>query len=385
MFALPPLRTLGSPPVAATLRLPGPYLLLAPICDLLDAMSLLSVRQHAAFVATLALLYAAWRWRRGAWRTAAPRELLGGEVPRALAMIAGTIAFYWGGLVLPRPMAALRLLDPDAIAVDFHSHTSASHDGRRGFTVEANRAWHRDAGFDAVFVSDHGTLDGVREGLARNPVRAGQGTTILPALEVRCGAQHVIVLPADASDTTSACSAPRPGRAWRKETSVLLLTIPAPLASLEPLPQVSAIEVADAAPLAIDQMQRDHDALSGIADHLDVAAVAGSNNHGWGRTAAAWSVLEIPGWRALDPAALDAAIRERLHDGRRAAVRVVERRRTNRDGTALRLAATVPTSLWGMLVTLSPAERLSWLVWIWTGWLVIVVARPRTPERRRLS
>ena len=66
-------------------------------------------------------------------------------------------------------------------------------------------------------------------------------------------------------------------------------------------------------------------------------------------------------------------------------MRVVERRRTNRDGTALRLAATVPTSLWGMLVTLSPAERLSWLVWIWTGWLVIVVARPRTPERRRLS
>ena len=55
MFALPPLRTLGSPPVAATLRLPGPYLLLAPICDLLDAMSLLSVRQHAAFVGTLAL------------------------------------------------------------------------------------------------------------------------------------------------------------------------------------------------------------------------------------------------------------------------------------------------------------------------------------------
>ena len=46
-------------------------------------------------------------------------------------------------------MARLRVGDPDVLVVDFHSHTEASHDGRRGFTDADDRAWHHDAGFDA--------------------------------------------------------------------------------------------------------------------------------------------------------------------------------------------------------------------------------------------
>ena len=48
----------------ATLTLPIGYTLLAPWCDTLDALSLLSARQHLALIATVLAAHAAWRVRR---------------------------------------------------------------------------------------------------------------------------------------------------------------------------------------------------------------------------------------------------------------------------------------------------------------------------------
>ena len=60
-------------------------------------------------------------------------------------------------------MAALAGAGPDVVVFDVHSHTNVSHDVRgtlmRGFDTEANLRWHRRAGFDAVFVTDHNTVE----------------------------------------------------------------------------------------------------------------------------------------------------------------------------------------------------------------------------------
>ena len=106
--------------------------------------------------------------------------------------------------------------------------------------------------------------------------------------------------------------------------------------------------------------------------------VTGSNLHGWGRTAIAWTAIEIPGWRALSPEALDARIRSHLRGRPDGSVHVIERRRVRPGETAVSLVSTLPDAAWNMLVTMSPSERLSWAIWIWLGWI-----GSRIPVRRR--
>ncbi|HEX2780379.1 MAG TPA: hypothetical protein VHM30_12825 [Gemmatimonadaceae bacterium] len=381
-----PLRVLGDgPPIATELRLPLAYLVLAPVCGLLDALSLLSVRQHIAMIVTVLALYVVWRIAGaiGARRTA--RAFFVAELPAATGALAAVVALYAGLTLAPRPMAAIVVHDRDAVVVDFHSHTSASRDGRPDFDAAENRAWHRAAGFDVGYVSDHGTLAAAIGADAANPPRAGAGTMLLPALELRCEGEHLVLLgaPRAAADCDPRILA-NPG-------VVSILTIPGDLRSVHVLPRVQAIEVVDAAPRAIDQIARDGARIQTIAHDESLATIAGSNNHGWTHAAAAWSLVPISGWQALDARALDAAIRARVATGARSGIRVVERRRVAPPAARLALVLTVPAVAWQLLRDLSFGERLAWLAWIWLPWLVIRGAKRRRvrvvlpPARRPLA
>ena len=87
-------------------------------------------------------------------------------------------------------MAALAGAGPGAIVFDVHSHTNVSHDVRGtlmgGFDTEANLRWHRRAGFDAVFVTDHNTVAGLRPHTGA-PARC-------PGIEVSAWRAHVVLL-----------------------------------------------------------------------------------------------------------------------------------------------------------------------------------------------
>jgi hypothetical protein len=129
-------------------------------------------------------------------------------------------------------------------------------------------------------------------------------------------------------------------------------------------------------------MERDGRLIRRIARNDDLAVVASSNNHGWGRTAAAWSILEIPHWRKLTPRELDAAIRQRLAVLRGKSVYVVERRRVTPPSSSLASLGTVPSVSWQLLTILSPRERVSWIVWIWALWALSLIARHQIRTRR---
>ena len=106
-----------------------------------------------------------------------------------------------------------------------------------------------------------------------------------------------------------------------------------------------------------------------------LALVAGSNNHGWGRTAVAWNVMHVRQWRALTPDSVGALIEMRIRAERDRAVQVVERR-TPDGASPISLALTLPAVLLDVLRTMSPAERLSWVVWTWTAFaLAAALAR----------
>lgn len=362
----------GAP--AARLEIGWDYLLLAPLANVLDSLSVLTLGQHYAFLATLILAYAAWRVVRRR-RPQGWIRRAGIEIGVAILSLAGLAAFYAYGMMGPRPMAALVPDDPEIVVVDVHSHTDHSHDARSGFDAEDNRAWHADAGFHAVYVSDHRNWQGWLDAIPGNPARAGDGTTLLPALEIKWKTKYASALgapdryrPAVEGNTLVPDSMyALVEQSGRRPT--LVLTIPEQLDYVPPSTEDSigfvAIEVSDASPRGLEQSRRDRALILRMVDSLDLAPVAATNNHGWGRTAAAWTLMSVPGWRDMTPDALGAAIEERFHAARSSASRVVERRSPYLGDSIGALALTVPAVAWQMVGGIGVGERVSWLAWTW--------------------
>ncbi|HEU6449884.1 MAG TPA: hypothetical protein VFT57_00590 [Gemmatimonadaceae bacterium] len=364
------------------------YLLLSPVYDMMDALTLLSIGQLVALVISLAVVYLVWRvWR---WR-AGPPPRFWRELRHALISLGAFLAFCAVGVLVPRPMATLAIGDRDAVKVDVHSHTNASHDGRRDFDARDNIDWHRSAGFDVAYITDHKSFDGAREAMRSNPRLAGDGLVMLSGLEFIDNHNHINALGATAADSAWIRVESRRQRlGWpplERGRAVFIQTIPENLEHI-PIPDHSSdrglagIELSDAAPRGIGQSQRDRALILRIADSLDLAVVAGSNNHGWGRTAVAWSVLRIPGWRELTPEALGAAIETRIRTERRGAVQVIERRSPDPGSSRFALAATLPAVTWNLLVTLSGAQRLSWIIWSWILAAAVLLFNARRDSKK---
>lgn len=363
----------------ARLALSPAFLILAPLCNFLDALTLLSAQQHYAVFATLlgsAALCGMMRVRRHPGRLGTIRRIESGGVGLVLGL-ALFLVLYFGGALIPRPMAALRLTNEDELAIDFHSHTSASKDNRTGFSAESNRRWHASAGFHAAYITDHRSFDGVLAGMAGNPLIAGDGLVLLSGIETTFEGEHVNVLGAAPADSShyrrNRLSISAYNAEWPNDPGnpFVLLTIPAAVSALSPPVDLSAVELSSASPRGIGFALRNRTAILSLADSHDLSVVAGSNNHGWGRTAAAWSVMRIPGWRRLSPRELDASIRKTIRVSGRDAVVVVERRAMAAGDYSAPLALTVPRLLWTMLTTLTWPERFAWIGWTWGLYAVL--------------
>jgi hypothetical protein len=342
------------------------------------------VPQLIALTVTLIVYFAVWRWRRARW-FGTTRWC---EFCAALRAFTVFILLVAMAAVLPRPMAALRVADPDAIVFDVHSHTNYSHDASHTFTVEENRKWHRAAGFDAAYITDHRCFDGAEEGMRANPKRAGDGTVILSGIEIP--ERHVVILEAPNTKVPNGlletwCARIGSGVSPRV-TPVRIQTIPEDLAKMVPATHdsvngVIAIEISDGAPRGLAQADRDDGVIWGLASTFHLTPVAGSNNHGWGRTAAAWNVMRIPGWRTLTPDSVGKVIEARFRSDRGGAVQVIERTRLAAPDTqviAVLVYALLPINFaFQILSSMSRAETLSWLAWTWGITAIVLLARRR--------
>ena len=329
---------------SAHLHQPLGYLLGAPLFGIWDGLSLLTVSQHYAVLATLIGLYVARRvyavrtGRRELAADPATAEevahpgfsvmLAALELAGAVGALIALLAFYAAAVFLPRPMVGIRLDDPDLVAVDFHSHTNHSHDGWSRFTAARNRAWHEGGGFDAAYITDHYTWAGVDDAVPANPARAGERTVLLSGMEVRLRNRHVNILgdrdryvfALDSTwhhlDPDSIAAARERGAA----PATMLYTIPGRLDRIVPLGPgspagVVGVELSDGAPRGLEQVRAERAEILAIADSMDLAVVAGANLHGWGRTVAAWSVMRVPGWREMSPDQLGRARSRRCCTG----------------------------------------------------------------------
>lgn len=374
------------------LALSAAYLMLAPICNVFDTLSLMSLRQHITLLISFAVLFAGWRAWRGVRRGTSPWR----ELRAAAAGLAVLVLVYAAGVLLPRPMAALAVTTPmnDAlVVVDFHSHTSFSHDGAPWFSPEANRRWHRDAGYDVAYITDHRTVQGAEAARADNPRVAGEGTTLLQGLEVVWHGAHVNLLGAertykgltdphlrDIDDTALAMASMLP-----HHEPILIYTFPGLLRYLRAAPGpgtpgVRAMEIVDGAPRGLGDARRLRTKITAIADTLNLALVAGSDNHGWSHTAPAWTLVLLPGWRGMTPDSLAEAIDDMIRTRGFEATQVVERREANTSLSTWRLVATLPLVTSRMFTMLSDDERVSWLLWIWGLVLARFAWRRRRPR-----
>jgi hypothetical protein len=390
-LATDPIRNAVTREVIADARLERSlgYVVLGPISSVLDALTLFTVGQIIGFTLWIVALHTLARY---AARRHKPVGV-GRELLYAAASFAALLAVYGAAVALPRPMAKLVITRSDAIAVDFHSHTHYSHDGRSGWTPEDVLDWHAAAGFNVAFITDHATLDGIRESLALDTTAAGQSTLLLSGIELFYHGEHVNLLNAGTRfrglTTEDFRSVDDQALALASQLQgfepVLIETIPGDLSAIHAAtgprtPGVRAIEIVDGSPRGMSQARRDHDRIVRLADSLQLALVAGSDNHGWGRTAPGWTMLRVNDWRGLSPEALSIEIETILRAAGPRGTQVVER--TTASAAPLAVAFTLPVVAWTISRTLSADERVAWIFWIWVPWLILLAARRRTRRLR---
>lgn len=341
----------GSEPADVTLEQPVLYVVLAPLSSTLDALTFFSLDRARWALTVWAVALAAW----GALRPGTPRLRVG----RALVGPLALVALGGAAVLLPRPVPHFAAADTSSTILDYHAHTEASHDGRRGWTSARLAAWHARQGFEASYVTDHNIPFGR---LVTDPIR------LLPGVEWSVYRQHVvaigpvrpIVRDSFGGDT------PRMLRLFREVERQGALSIAS-------LPEywrnhrgdldafvaagVDGFEIVNCAPKAIGFPPAARREVVALAARHDLVVVGASDNHGWGQVTCVWNLSHAgaQGYRAN---------------------RVVARPLALLQGEWLPWTAPV-TQPWFMFRSLSWGERVSWLTW------VLVVLLYRALPRRR--
>ena len=346
---LPPLvdAVSGAPPPDADLVRPGLYTVLAPISNVLDALTFLTVDRAKVFLLTWMFALALWG---GLGRGSIRRRILTALLGSLAVPVLGAAA-----VLLPRPVPRLVTADSTLAVIDYHAHTAVSHDGRRHWSLEDLARWHAAQGFEASYVTDHDIV-------FDSPPRTEDLIRLLPAVEWSVDGQHVVALgpvtpierAAFSRDTRAAlglfAELHREGAIgiaslpeyWRNAWDALDAFVAA---------GVDGFEIVNCAPKAIGFTAAARNRVLALARGHDLLVVGASDNHGWGKVTCVWN-LSSPG----------------AHGYR--ANRVIARPIALAQGEWQPWTAAF-TQPWLMLQGLSWSERSSWITWI----LVILIYR----------
>lgn len=383
VFAVPPLTdpVSGAVPSSLIISVPRLYLLLAPLFTLWDGISMLSMSRLQGFLMGMTALYVLWRvGRLLVGRYSSSRWLLR-ELGMLLLSIAVLLCFLLTGAVWHRPMISLAGVGPNLIVVDFHSHTAFSHDvggtWMRGFDVPANLRWHARAGFDAVFVTDHNTIEGIKH--------SQQYPALCPGIEVSAWKAHIVML-----GDTLPVNRERYSRSFQGLLELLSTSESAFGAlTVASLPEyrrnhwnrldtliaagLDGFEIVNASPKANDLTRLERDRVVELARANNLLVLGVSDSHGWGATSMVWNLV------GADPGAPGSgkchSILAQLYGGF-SAVRVIERHRLRPDdGWPLWL--TPLGVVWATWRSMGWPLALSWLAWIWLLWTIPILLRTR--------
>jgi predicted metal-dependent phosphoesterase TrpH len=344
----------GAPAGDADLSRPALYVVLAPISDLLDAVTFMSMSRAVWFLVCwvvvlggLGALLPGRRVRR------VLRATLGVLVPLGVAAAA---------VLLPRPVPSLvtTLTQSGLTIVDFHSHTERSHDGRKGWTLERLGSWHAEQGFQAAYITDHNTpFVGANDD---GPI------PLLPGVEWSVYQQHVVVLGTVTQIDLAPYSHDTPGMvglfaAMHSQGALAIASLPEyqehHWADLDQFVAagVDGFEIVNCAPKALAFSSAERQAVITLARSHDLLVTGASDNHGWGKVTCVWNLT---------------------HEGAHgfSGSHVIARPVALAQGDALASTAAV-SQLWLMFRAMSWSERISWLTWIALIWIYRGIPRRR--------
>ncbi|MEP7327148.1 MAG: hypothetical protein ABI836_14450 [Gemmatimonadota bacterium] len=381
---------LGAPlPPGVHLGFPVVHLLFAPLFDLWDAASMLSLRRLEWMAAGLLLVFLAWRGvlavlRRRRDPDAGPPIGLIRELSALLFALLGFVAFIAGGMLWHRPMVALRDVPPAFMTVDLHSHSNVSHDVMgtlmAGFDTEASRRWHRRAGYDAFFLTDHNTVAGLPAAPATEP------PFVCPGIEISSWRAHIVLLGTSDSVDRSRYGGSLEGvltllrESESRYGAISIASLPEydqnHFDHLDQLIEagIDGFEIVNASPKAAMFSRAHRDSVTVLATARNLLLVGVSDNHGWGATNLSWNLVRVPGWKsARNPCP---QLLNQLATGGIAAVQIAERHHLEND-SRWPLPLTPEAVIWETWRSLTPLQTVSWLFWIWV--VGIVVARRLYP------
>lgn len=354
LFSLPGVvdAVTGSAPADADLVRPVGYVVLAPLSNVLDALTFLSLERAGwvlgVWAAALAFLGAR---RPGGFRRRIGWAALG---PLGLLVLAGA------AVLLPRPVPRLAVQDRSLTVLDYHAHTEESHDGRPGWTLERLARWHARQGFEASYVTDH------NRAFLFGPEAV---IPLLPGAEWSVHRQHVLALGTvrEIARDSFAGSTERMLGVFAeidRQGAMGIAALPEYWHNhwdrVEDLARAGAhgFEIMSCAPKALGFPPEARARVVRIAAARELLVVGASDNHGWGQVACVWN-LAVPGATGLQ------------------ANRVVARSIAFHQGSGPAWAAAL-TQPWLMFRSLSWSERVSWLTW-----LVVIVLYRTIPRREQ--
>ncbi len=371
-FPLAPLRDAltGQAPAGFELEPSFWHLATTPFSSFADSILCNGVRQDIVLFAYL--LAGFWIYRLA----------FGLKIPtaRALKQYAGyllLVFLYLGWAVLgPRPAARLVAKDPNALLLDFHSHTNASWDGRKSFSAEANARWHERFGFGASFITDHNAAPATAAGTPLCRLLAGE--------ELSLDKAHVVALGARERIDPAAYGGEQGLRrflaeAWPKHRALAVLSLPEYWRhrwdSVPELADAGAagLELVNASPKALEFPPSKSREVIELARRKNLFLVGAGDNHGWASSPCVWNAMTIPGHARMDASRLALAVIEGLRKERFSAVTVIERVRMVPEST-LGLALSPITSAWTLLRTFSWAQTAVSLLWLSVAFAYAVLA-----------
>jgi hypothetical protein len=387
------------------LSAPALYLIFAPVFTLWDGISMLSMSRLQGFLAGLVVIYLLWRVARIAGRRASmrswPRQLLR-EIGILVLSLGLLIGFLLLGALWHRPMLSLAGASKDERVVDFHSHTSDSHDVggtlMESFDAEANRRWHARAGFDAAFITDHNVVS--HQSLVASRYSAGasqllnaqKGATVLcPGIEVSAWRAHILLLgdtlPVDRGRYSTSLSGLLDllASSEREYGALTVASLPeyrrnhwSRLDSLVGA-GLDGFEIVNASPKANELSRAARDSVVALARAHNLFVVGVSDSHGWGATSMVWNLVMVPAARSGSLTC--SLVLERLRIGF-PAVRIIERHRLRPDAW-WPMWLTPIGMLWETWRSMGWALTFSWIGWIWVGWSLGARVRRSLAHHRR--
>lgn len=243
-------------------------------------------------------------------------------LPLIFLMILTHIAF---NLFIPLPTNTIRSKNPDKILIDFHSHTTYSHDGL--ITPRQQIKWHKRNGFDAFFLTDHNVFKPAFEFVTEYEKQntAENEPVLLCGMEFS-GDSHLLLL---GIDTTLRKSEYQDETVIQKVRQMNGLVFVAHWWSLHKHSPdqyvqwgVDGFEIAKQGQ-DIDLDPEIFSNLKKISLENKLFLLGTTDYHGYGSFCYTWSVMELPGFHSMDYFQKKSAIWNTLLNRDPDAVRVI--------------------------------------------------------------